>query len=217
MRRQQLILLLINVVGGVAVIGSYVYGVQAQPGGLDALWGGVPESIRPLYGVSMLIAAAGYLAVIHFLMLRLVPEDTSFGGSLDFSLLYPIFVGILLPSAFWMPLTNVYLASPGAVTWFAVRAVLALVGLASIALVWALVSLRRHHGGAAFWLAVAGSAYFAFHTAILDAIIWAPVQVNAGSALRQRLPHGVWDWSRLRPCCYSDAPCGAQAAWKDRQ
>jgi hypothetical protein len=27
--------------------------------------------------------------------------------------------------------------------------------------------------GVSHWLAVAGSSYFAFHTAILDAVIWA--------------------------------------------
>ena len=36
------------VVGGIAVLGSYVWGVGA-PGVGAALWGGVPESLRPLY------------------------------------------------------------------------------------------------------------------------------------------------------------------------
>jgi hypothetical protein len=47
------------------------------------------------------------------------------------------------------------------------------VGLASASLVWALLSLQTKTPGIAYWLAVAGSSYFAFHTLVLDAIIWA--------------------------------------------
>jgi len=173
MGTQHLVLLLINVIGGAAVIGSYVLGVQGQPGGLNALWGGVPGSIRPVYGVSRLLAAAGYLAVLYFVFFRLSPEQVSFGGRFGFGLLYLVFVGILLPSAFWMPLTNMYLAGASTGLWVAIRTVLALVGLASIVLVCALYSLHGQQGGTAYWVAVAGSAYFAFHTAVLDAIIWA--------------------------------------------
>jgi hypothetical protein len=36
------------------------------------------------------------------------------------------------------------------------------------------VLLNLHErSGAAYWLAVAGGIYFAFHTFVLDAIIWA--------------------------------------------
>jgi uncharacterized membrane protein len=72
-----------------------------------------------------------------------------------------------------MPLTNVYVGNQSTGTWIAVRTVLILVGLASIALVWALLSLHSKNHGIAYWLAVAGSGYFAFHTAVLDAIVWA--------------------------------------------
>jgi hypothetical protein len=51
-------LLALNVIGGTAVLASYVVGLGAVPG--DALWGGVPESLRPLYTVNMFLAAAGY-------------------------------------------------------------------------------------------------------------------------------------------------------------
>jgi hypothetical protein len=72
-----------------------------------------------------------------------------------------------------MPLTNMYVASPSTGLWIGIRTVLALVGLASIGLLVALLTLQGKVPGIAYWLAVGGSAYFAFHTAILDAIIWA--------------------------------------------
>jgi hypothetical protein len=173
MKTQQIILLIINIIGGAAVIGSYVLGLRGQSGGANVLWGGVPTNIRPIYGVSMILSALGYFAFLYFVLFRLVPADVVIGGRFHFSLFFAIFLFILIPSALWMPLTNMYVGNSSTGTWIAVRAVLVLVGLASIALVWALLSLHDKNHGVAYWLAVCGSGYFAFHTAILDAIVWA--------------------------------------------
>jgi len=173
MRTEQIILLVINILGGIAVIGSYLWGLRGQSGGTAVLWGGVPANIRPIYTISMILSALGYFAFIYFIFFRLVPSETVIGGRFGFSLFFTIFVLILLPSAFWMPLTNMYVNNPANGTWITVRIVLAIVGLSSIALCWALLSLQTKNNGLAYWLAVAGSGYFAFHTAILDAIVWA--------------------------------------------
>ena len=172
MGTQQIILLVINIIGGAAVIGSYILGLSDQTGGANVLWGGVPENIRPLYGISMILSALGYFAFLYFILFRLVPIQVSISGIFGFSLFYVIFLMILLPSAFWMPLTNAYVGNPTSGLWVGIRTVLAIVGLASIALVWALLSLQTKVPGISYWLAVAGSSYFAFHTAVLDAIIW---------------------------------------------
>jgi len=173
METQQIVLLVINVIGGVAVIGSYIFGIRAQSSGANALWGGVPENIRPVYAVSMVLSALGYFAFLYFILFQLVPDEVLIAGQFSFSLFYAIFLVMLIPSALWMPLTNVYVGNPSTGLWIGVRTVLALVGLASIALVWTLASLGTGTTGVAYWLAVVGSGYFAFHTAILDAIIWA--------------------------------------------
>jgi hypothetical protein len=173
MSTQHIILLVINILGGIAVIGSYIFGLNAQAGGANALWGGVPANIRLVYGISMILAALGYFAFSYFIFFRLVPGEVSVAGRFGFSLFYAIFLVILIPSALWMPLTNLYVTNPSTGMWIGVRTVLAIVGLASIALVWALLSLQTKVPHISYWLAVAGSAYFAFHTAILDAIVWA--------------------------------------------
>jgi hypothetical protein len=173
MAAQQIILLVVNIVGGIAVIGSYILGLSGQSGGSNALWGGVPANIRPVYTVSMVLSALGYFAFAYFILFRLAPGEVVIGGRFGFSLFFAIFLLILIPSAFWMPLTNMYVGSQSTGIWVAIRAVLAVVGLASIALFWALLSLKTGNHGIAYWLAVAGSGYFAFHTAILDAVVWA--------------------------------------------
>jgi hypothetical protein len=172
MAMQQIVLLIINFIGGVAVIGSYIYGLNAQSGGASILWGGVPENIRPVYTVSMILSALGFFAFIYFILFKLDPSEVSIAGTFGFSIFFSIFILILLPSALWMPLTNFYVGTPSTGAWVIVRIILALVAIGSIALVWALLSLQTREG-VAYWLAVAGSGYFAFHTAILDAIIWA--------------------------------------------
>jgi hypothetical protein len=170
---QQIILLIINVIGGIAVIGSYIIGLSGQAGGANTLWGGVPTSVRPIYGISMILSALGYFAFIYFILFRLVPAEVHIAGKFGFSLFYAIFLVILIASALWMPLTKAYVSNPGTGIWIGVRTVLVLVGLGSIALAWALLSLQTKTPAVFYWLAVAGSAYFAFHTAILDAIVWA--------------------------------------------
>ena len=173
MRTEQVILLIINILGGAAVIGSYVFGLKGQSGGANVLWGGVPNSLRPVYTVSMILSALGFFAFIYFILFRLVPGEVLIGGRFGFSLFYAIFLVILVASAFWMPLTNAYVGNPSTGMWIGIRTVLALVGLGSIALMLALLTLQTKVPGISYWLAVVGSGYFAFHTAILDAIVWA--------------------------------------------
>ncbi len=173
MGTQQIILLIINIIGGIAVIGSYIFGLSGQSGGANVLWGGVPNSLRPVYTVSMLLSALGFFAFLYYIFFRLNPAQVSIAGASGFTMFYVMFLGILIASAFWMPLTNMYVSNPGTGIWIGVRIVLAVVGLASIALFVALLTLQGKVPGTAYWLAVAGSGYFAFHTAILDAIVWA--------------------------------------------
>ena len=159
-------ILIINLIGGAAVIGSYVWVLKGNNKGAVAFWGGTPAAVKSLYTISMLLSAVCYFAFMYFLLLKL---DYSI---INISLLYTAFLGILIASAFWMPLTNNYLAQASAGIWLAIRLTLAIVGVASILLACLLISLHNTQTGTAYWLAVVGSMYFAFHTAILDMLLW---------------------------------------------
>ena len=170
---QQIILLIINILGGAAVIGSYVLGLRGQSGGTNILWGSVPADIRPIYTVSMILSALGYFAFLYYILFRLDPAQIKIFGISGFTMFYVIFLFILVASAFWMPLTNMYVGNPSTGVWIGIRTVLAIVGLSSIALTLAFLTLQGKVPGLAYWLAVVGSGYFAFHTTVLDAIVWA--------------------------------------------
>ncbi len=171
MHWQSIVLLVVIALGGIAVIGSYVVGLKGKAGASDAAWGGVPAKVRPLYGVSMILSAIGFLAVLYYIFLELAPDDVVI-GSFGFYIFFPIFVVILVPSVFWLPLSKYYLQKPGAGRFAAVQVVLLLVGLASIALAWALFALEVESRAVAFGFAAVGACYFAFHTFVLDALVW---------------------------------------------
>lgn len=172
MHPQKKTMLWINVVGGIAVLGSYAHGLLSHPGNGDALWGGVPQEIRPLYAVGMLLAALGYFAFSYYLLLRLDPVEAQVGRRFGIGVFNWLYAGILVPSALWMPLTWAMVEQPGAGLWLGIRAVLAVVGLAALGMVAAVSLVRPREPKWAHLLAVIGSAVFCIHTAVLDALIW---------------------------------------------
>jgi hypothetical protein len=165
-------MLAINLVGGVAVLGSYAYGLATHPEIRGQVWGGVPDSLRPFYSVSMLLAAAGYFAFSYFVFFRLDPKRTRVGSSAGLSVFNLLYVLILLPSALWMPLTFAMIEAPGAALWWAIRLVLCVAGAASLGMLAAILKAQSPGANSVRWLAVLGSALFCVQTALLDAVVW---------------------------------------------
>ena len=74
-------------------------------------------------------------------LFRIDPDSARIAGRFRFSAFNALYIGILLPSALWMPLTFAMLERPSGALWWAIRLVLALVGLASLGLLAALLAL----------------------------------------------------------------------------
>ena len=164
-------LLWLNVLGGSAVLASYVHGLAASAT-RGALWGGVPESLRPLYTLSMLLATAGYFAFSYYVFFRLDPERTRVARGFAFRAFHLLYALILFPSALWLPLTAEMLAAPSAGLWLAIRGVLAAVAVGSLGLFVALASAEPVSSRTARGVALAGALAFALQTAVLDALVW---------------------------------------------
>jgi len=172
MNAKKRLMLFINLLGGGGVIGSYVWGFLTHPNAGQALWGGVPDSIRPFYTAGMFLAATGYFAFTYFILFRLNPSETRVFNRFPFGLFNVLYAAILIPSALWMPLTLLALEGSSLGFFWAVRIVLALVGLASVSLLFALLKVEPRLPRWAHRLAVAGCVGFCLQTAILDAIVW---------------------------------------------
>jgi hypothetical protein len=172
MATQRIILLVITILGGTAVLGSYAHGLITRPNARGALWGNVPGSLVPLYTAWMLPAALGFLACTYFILFRLNPDEARVAGRFSYQAFYWIYILILAPSALWMPLTFLMINRPSLLLWIIIRIVLALVGLGSIALMAALLAVHPSSPAWAHRLAIIGCVAFAFQTVILDAIVW---------------------------------------------
>jgi hypothetical protein len=158
--------------GGLAVVGSYAFAGLAYPSSLPTLWGNVPSSLLPIYTANMFLGAAGFFAYSFFVLYRLDPSETKIFNRAGYSLFYWIYLGILIPSALWTPLALQMLEEPSTALWLLIRVVLAITGLSSLALFAALITLKPRQSGWAYGLAVAGSVFFCFQTAVLDALVW---------------------------------------------
>ena len=170
MHPRVLSLIALNVLGGMAVLGSYVSGL-GESGVGDALWGGVPESLRPLYTVNMFAAAAGYFLFASYILFRLPPDATRIAGRFDYRLFHLLFALVLLPSALWLPLTEEMVRAPSGLLWVLIRIDLALVGIGALGLLAALLSLSDAVPRGRT-LAVIGLLPFCLQTAVLDALVW---------------------------------------------
>src|SRR5450759_4166917 len=164
MHRQKKIMLWINILGGIAVLGSYVWGLATHPGGINTLWGGLPQKLRIIYGTDIFLATLGYIAFTSFLFFALDLETAQINIQAGFKAFNIIYAAILIPSALWMPLTFSTIAHPGNLFWLADRLLLVIVGLAALGMLSALLNIQPRKPAWFFWLAFAGGVFFAIQT-----------------------------------------------------
>ncbi len=165
-------LAIINVAGGIAVLGSYVLAFALEPAIRSGLWGGVPEAWRGVYTVNMFAAAAGYFPFTFMWVFRTDPDDPRQTGRIGYGGVTGLYLAILVPSALWLPMTAQLLGGFSVPLWWATLAVLYSVGLAATLNLWVCALRARREGGALAWAAAVGAVPFFVQTAVLDAIVW---------------------------------------------
>ena len=164
-------LIFVNILGGLAVLGSYAWGFLTYPNAGELLWGGVPDHFRSLYTTSMILAASGYFAFTTYI-LHLSPDDTMIQNQPGYRIFMILFAGILVPSALWLPLTVLAVGQASQALVWLVRLDLVLVAVASLALILSLLIVRPRKTIWYHRLAILGCVFFCFQTVVLDAIIW---------------------------------------------
>jgi hypothetical protein len=142
------------------VLGSYAYGFANWPGAVPLMWGGVPETLRPLYTAWMFVAAGGYLVFTALFFLRPEPPPRA---NLSYAL-------VLVGSALWMPATKLHVDGALAFAW--VWLDLLGVALGSLGLLAAAAALAPPPPRALYALALLGAAGFCVQTVVLDALVW---------------------------------------------
>lgn len=171
MAPQKLIYLVINCLGGAAVLGSYAYGFIQYPDAVQQLWGEVPQALLGFYNINMLLAAAGYLLMFGYIIVQLPAGVRTDSGGLVFERLNVITALILFCSALWMPLSFALLDASNLDLWWSIRGVL--FGTALGALLTAHQIYKYAEARSIFFtLALCGYFFFCVQTVLLDALVW---------------------------------------------
>ena len=68
--RLQSQVLWINIIGGILVLGGYIYALIQHPNTRSDLWGGVPEEWRMWIVSSMFFAAFGYCYAMKYMIIN---------------------------------------------------------------------------------------------------------------------------------------------------
>lgn len=164
--------LAINVLGGIAVLGSYAHGLVTHPETRDLLWGDMPGPLQDVYGVTMWLATAGYLVFMYYVLFRVGASEVRVGKRSGLGVINACCAAVVVASAMWMPLTFMYLDAPSRALWFLIRADLIVVGIGAVGLIVALFNLSPRLTGWAGLVTIMGLLFFALQTAFLDPFVW---------------------------------------------
>lgn len=169
----QTLFLSVNVLGGLAVISSYLIGLWYFPEHRNELWGGIQDNWKNVLVLSMLLAAAGYMTFCYFAVFR---EGANILGKFMFlgphtiSWLTALF---LVSAAVWMPASIFYLHTGNGLWWVATVAVLWITALTLITLT---VVVAFSDNQATPMLdrisCTIGLSLITTHCLFVDAIIW---------------------------------------------
>jgi len=162
----------INVIGGLSVLGSYAWGILSHPENRNDLWGDISGNMYFMYVAFMFIAAGSYLWFTWYLFAIIDAESITVFGKYGFNVFNISYLGILIFSTIWMPLSLHALDTNNSGLEIWIRAVLGLTALFSLLLLAALMSLEPTGTSTQHNLAVVCAALFCIQTVILDALIW---------------------------------------------
>ena len=166
---------LVNVIGGVMVVGGYAIFLYLFPAQRESLWGGIEGGWRVVFTVSMLLAAGGYITFFYLIVSKLgVP---SFAAGIPSFLTGPntmIFLCALFlaGASVWMPSTIAFIRSHDTFWWIVAAGSLWVTALSLILMIVNLYGAEVTGSLIHKYLALAGLIYIWFHCLVLDAIVW---------------------------------------------
>ena len=169
----QISFFIVNVIGGIAVLGSYAMGIGFFPEYRDDLWGGVQGRWKTALTVSMLLAATGYITFCYFALTR---DSGYFFGSGVFLGEYfvPVITAVfLLTAALWMPATITYMHTNDQIWWFITVGLLWATAV-SLVILTATVSLSESASISYIekMVSMAGLLLITAHCLFMDAVTW---------------------------------------------
>jgi|TARA_B100001142_G_scaffold219604_1_gene217798 hypothetical protein len=170
--RVQTQFLLINIFGGIAVLGGYVIALINNPETRNELWGGVPENLRLWITAFMFISAFGYCFAMYYLIFDEGLSLDFFWGKFDYKLIRILLIIFLLTAALWIHTTFLYIESGSKFHWGLVQFELWLTGVSVFLIMLGIASATKVENSNLHFYSIIGLSTISFHCLILDAFLW---------------------------------------------
>ena len=170
--RVQTQFLLINIIGGIAVLGGYVIALINNPETRNELWGGVPENLRLWITAFMFISALGYCFAMYYLIFDEGLSLGFFWGKFDYKLIKALLIIFLTTAALWIHTTFLYMESASKFHWSLVQIELWLTGASVFLIMIGLASATEVKNSNLHFYSILGLCVISFHCLILDAFLW---------------------------------------------
>ena len=167
----QTIFLMVQIFGGLAVLGSYAWGLMTHPDTRMDLWGGVTEKERLWYVPIMPTAAIGHLLTIWYLYFKVNPEGIDLPGGFGYHTFTILFAIYLLFAAVWMPMTFSALEGNHSIVPL-MKISLVIVGVACALILACLIIIGPQTSGNLHWWVIFGMSGLVIQTLFIDAIFW---------------------------------------------
>ena len=158
--------ILVNLIGGILVLGGYFLGITSDPSMKTKLWGNLPESWQVFYFISIIMSSIGYLAFFYNIVFK-----QNVGGVLTNRLIL-LCVIFLFSASLWMPLTIKVIESNNGFFWILTQVSLWVTAFAAIVITALLIKSPHRPKNRSYQLTMWGMSYLSFHCLVLDAILW---------------------------------------------
>ncbi len=164
--------LLINIIGGIAVLGGYVIALINHPETRNELWGGVPENLRFWITIFMFISAFGYCFAMYYLIFDEGLFLNFFWGKFDYKLIKILLIIFLLTAALWIHTAFIYIESGSKLYWNFVQLELWLTGISAFLIMIGIATAIGVKNSNLHLYSILGLSAISFHCLALDAFLW---------------------------------------------
>ena len=165
------IFFLVNLIGGGLVIGGYVVGFSLYSEAKITMWGGITSSQKPIFQVSMIFAALGYLLFCYMGLFKF-GNGWEFLRETDSIVLIVLCALFLVSAALWLPF-GIWHQETGKQLAFVLMAVSLWITAFSLAGMTTTILLRSMEiSNIVRIISSIGLSYITFHCLVFDALIW---------------------------------------------
>ena len=162
----------INIIGGLSVLGGYVYALLEHTVLRAQIWGGVPETWQPWITMFMFISGFGYCYGMYYLIFNEGLNLKFFGGKYEASIMTTLLILFLASASMWIHSTFNYLELPNANSWNMIRIELWCTALSILFMTVGLATAKGIKNTKVHKLSVIGLGIISFHCLVFDAILW---------------------------------------------